>query len=195
MTARIVVLAIAVASMACGSAQTFPCDAGLAARAPRNFGHVVTANGQPTRIYRGGQPTDCGQLEYLHSIGIRRILKLNDRQLPQDSGELTEAARLGLEIVNLPFVASSIGRADSCPKVREALMSLEEDKGPIYVHCTAGKDRTGYIIGLYEKVVLRKSSAAVTAELHRFGHRGVRSLLMPQIDRELRRDVPECAVE
>jgi hypothetical protein len=194
-SARIVVIALVLTSMACGSARTFPCDAAITPRAPRNFAQVLTADGRPTAIYRGGQPTDCGQLEYLRSIGIRRILKLNERELPQDSAERAHAMRLGFEALDLSFRSASIGRAGTCARVREALSFLERNDGPVYVHCTAGKDRTGYIIGLYEKLVLRKPSAEVMEELRRFGHRGLRSALMPQIDRELRKDVPECAVE
>lgn len=195
MNVRILTLALVLTSLACRSAQTFHCDGTIAARPPRNFGQVLTTDGKPTQIFRGGQPEDCAELEYLQSLGIRNILKLNDRRLPQDVGELTQAARLGFGVVNLPFDAGSIGLPETCPQVRAAVDALVDSAGPVYVHCTAGKDRTGYIIGLYEKLVLHKPTGAVLEELRRFGHRGARSALMPQIDRELGKDAPDCGIE
>ena len=154
---------------------------------------MIASNGDATAIYRGGQPASCAELAYLKSVGVKSILKLNDRGLPVDSDEKDQAENLGLRMLSLPFGAATIGRPATCDSVRQALSFLSDpDNWPVYVHCTAGKDRTGYTVGMYEKLRLGKPVEAVMKELHRYGHRGWRSLLFPQIDHELAAGHPVC---
>jgi protein tyrosine/serine phosphatase len=170
----------------CLTMQPAPCGPADPPRPPRNFGTVVPG------VYRGAQPADC-ELAFLHGLGVRSILKLNERTLDEDREERERAAALGMTVLPLPFNAATIGRSRTCSMVREALAFLEEqDHRPVYVHCTAGKDRTGYIIGMYEKEALGKTSDEVLYELHRYGHRGLRSVVMGQIDRELASDAALC---
>jgi len=176
---------IAVLLLGCRSTRSFVCDP--APHAPRNFGAVSA------QVYRGGQPMTCGELAYLQSQGVKSILKLNDRNSPVDEAEKTEAARLGLRIESFAFNPRTIGLDASCPDVRRAMAFLENpDNQPVFIHCTAGKDRTGYIVGLYERESGR-SIDEVMDELRRYGHRAARSAAFSQIDRELRREHPECA--
>lgn len=178
----------------CGTAQLTPCESSTTLRPPRNFASVVAPDGRDTGIYRGGQPARCGELEYLRSIGVRSILKLNDRAADIDSAEKERASTLGLTVRDFAFNASTIGRPETCRDVRDALAFLRNrDNRPIYVHCTAGKDRTGYIIGMYEKIDMAMPTAEVLAHLHEQGHRGARKLVMHQIDSELASDKPVCA--
>ena len=173
---------------ACSSASGLRCD-DLNSRPPRNWDVVEEA-----RVYRGGQLETCGQLDYLRSIGVKNILKLNDEGRPIDRDEEQHATAAGLGVRSFHFEAGTIGTAATCAMVREAFAFLTDDQNwPVYVHCTAGKDRTGYLIGLYEKLILHKPAAEVLAELHAHGHRGARATLFAQIDRELAKDVPECA--
>jgi tyrosine-protein phosphatase SIW14 len=168
----------------CRSAQ-FVCDS--TPHAPRNFG-AVSPN-----VYRGGQPMSCGELSYLQSLGVKSILKLNDRRSPVDESEKAEAARLGMRIESFAFDARTIGTSATCTDVARALAFVENPANqPVFVHCTAGKDRTGYIVGLYERASGR-SIRQVMDELHRYGHRAARSAAFSQIDRELQRERPECA--
>lgn len=193
-TPRLVLTLGILALASCRSSQPLPCSPAEALRAPRNFGQVRTPEGAATAIYRGGQPATCGELEYLRSIGVRSILKLNDRGLTIDDSEKASAVRLGMRMQAFPFSAATIGTAATCDSVQSALSFLTDpEHWPVYVHCTAGKDRTGYIIGMYEKLALRASSAFVIGELRRYGHSGVRSIVMGQIDRELAREMPACA--
>jgi len=177
---------IAFLAAGCRTTQRFVCDA-TPPHPPRNFGAVST------NLYRGGQPLTCGELAFLQAQGVKSILKLNDRDSSVDVAEKEAAARIGLHIESIPFSALTIGDAATCPDVRRALAFLEDrDNWPVYVHCTAGKDRTGYIVGMYERSA-GESIADVMTELHRYGHRGARSLAFPQIDRELQSERPECA--
>jgi protein tyrosine/serine phosphatase len=168
----------------CRSTQ-FVCD--TAPHAPRNFGAVSE------QVYRGGQPMTCGELAYVKAQGVKTILKLNDRNSPVDEAEKAEAARLGMRIESFAFDARTIGSSASCPDVQRAIAFVENpDNQPVFIHCTAGKDRTGYIVALYERESGR-SIGEVMKELHRYGHRAARSAAFGQIDRELQRERPACA--
>lgn len=184
-------LLVLLLTTACG---TLPlrCVAGEEPRPPRNFG-VVSATGIPA-LYRGGQLRTCSELEYLRALGVKSILKLNDSG-SHDSDEEGRATALGFRVLSLDFSVLTIGTAATCSRVREALAFLEDpDNAPVFVHCTAGKDRTGYIVGLYEKTSLGKPATEVLSELHHYGHRGpLRWLFMGQIDRELAKEHPACA--
>jgi len=170
---------------ACGTSRHFVCDD--TPRPPRNFG-AVSAN-----LYRGGQPVTCGELMFLRAQGVRSILKLNDRSSAMDAAEKAEAGKLGLRIESFDFNARTIGHKSTCTDVQHALAFLRnEENWPVFVHCTAGKDRTGYIVGMYERS-LGRSITDVMSELHRYGHRGARSAAMSQIDGELQRASPLCA--
>gem|GEM_PF-1674229 len=164
----------------CASMHPFVCDT-AAPHPPRNFGVVAPG------IYRGGQPTTCSELSFLKAQGVTSILKLN-----RDVDETPFAEKMGLHVESIPFNAHTIGSASTCADVQRALSFLATN-GPVFVHCTAGKDRTGYIVGLYERTFLGRSIADVMAELHRYGHRGSRSLAFPQIDHELEKERPACA--
>ncbi len=184
-------LLLVVSALGCRSTQTFTCDSSTA-RAPLNLGVVLGTDGAPLPIFRGGQPDGCANLDFLKSLGVKSILKLNDRESSVDVGEKENAAKLGLRVETFNFNAATIGREGTCDQVRRAIAFLKDPANwPVYVHCTAGKDRTGYIIGIYEKTI-GKSTPEVMRELKEYGHRGMRSIVMSQIDRELASDVPTC---
>ncbi len=176
------------AVLASCSSAGFSCDPAAAPHAPRNFGRVTAS------VYRGGQPATCSELAFLSASGVKTVLKLNDRHSASDEEEKAEGAKLGLRVESFRFDPRTIGRQSTCGDVRRALAVLQDESNwPVYVHCTAGKDRTGYIIGLYERTALRRPIAEVMKELRDYGHRGARSTVMPQIDEELRRETPQCA--
>ncbi len=102
-------------------------------QAPPNFG-VVVQDG----IYRGGQPS-IAELKYLQELGVRTIVKLNNHDLDK---ERTEAARLGMGVVSIPLEPSTIGNANSCAGVAEAVALISDrSRWPVFVHCSRGRDR------------------------------------------------------
>jgi hypothetical protein len=120
-------------------------------------------------------------------------LKLNDRQSRIDVDESRRASELALTVRSFAFDPRTIGTAGTCDAVREALSFLSDERNwPVYVHCTAGKDRTGYLVGLYERAILGESTTAVLQELRRYGHTGTRAVVFGQIDAELAKTRPEC---
>ncbi len=152
---------------------------------PDNFGVVVEKG-----IYRGAQPSR-EQVAYLHHIGVKTILKLDDRHVDD---ERDAAARAGLRFVSIPFSARTIGNPETCATVSSALAVLEDRSNwPVYVHCSKGRDRTGYIVGLYRERVQQWDWNKVSAELANYGHTGGMRRTFPQISRELERGTPACA--
>lgn len=151
-----------------------------------NFGTVVE-NG----IYRGAQPTG-DDYSRLRDLGVRTILKLNSSRLAE---ETAEASRAGIRLIHIPFDAGTIGTAPTCERVAEALAVLtDESSWPVFVHCSRGRDRAGYVVGLYRLLVQGWSWREVDAELTRYGHAGGLRRSYPQIARELEAGVPTCRI-
>jgi tyrosine-protein phosphatase SIW14 len=104
-----------------------------------NF-HVVS----PT-LYRGGRPDQAG-VSKLAAMGVRTIVDLED----DGDAVATErgwAASLGLEHRNAPMNGQ---KTPNDAMVDELLaLFVDEQAGPVFVHCQEGVDRTGVIVGLY----------------------------------------------
>jgi protein-tyrosine phosphatase len=79
-------------------------------------------------------------------------LRLDDRTARH---EATEAARLGMRVVNVPF--SGLFRVD--PKLLLRAVDAIRGGGQVYVHCHLGRDRTSLVIAL-ERVLVEGWDAA-----------------------------------
>jgi len=156
-------------------------------QAPQNFGQVTDSAGKAIPIYRGGALQDCREVAFLKAHGILHVLQLDAAESKDKPIEID-----GLSIREFSFNASTIASPKSCEQVGEAIAYLENSQNwPVYVHCSRGKDRTGYIVGLYERKIGRDRSS-VLAELHAYGHRWLERILYGQIDRTLSGDAPVC---
>jgi protein tyrosine/serine phosphatase len=160
---------------------------------PSNFGEIVAGDRTFAGVYRGGQPRSCGEIQYLRQLGVKTIVKLNERGTQTDAAERRTAEAAGIHVEAFDLSARSIGTGKTCDDVKRILNFIaSESNRPTYVHCSIGRDRTGYIAGAYEEAILHKSVKEVLAELARHGHRGLLTLLFPQIRRELRTGMPQC---
>jgi len=110
-----------------------------------------------TNVWRSGQPTAIDQWQYLKSLGITQIVKLNFTTEGSDS----IASSIGMKIHTLSIqpegdknlfdnIAKSFVRPDT-KKLDTAEQIIESGVG-ILVHCTHGQDRTGLIIGRYRVI-------------------------------------------
>lgn len=146
---------------------------------PRNLGVVV-----PEQIYRGAQPRD-GEYDVLkRDLHIRTILKLN---ADDDSSEAKKCAEYGIVLYAIPFAASTIGDPDSCDGIRKAYAILTDPAArPVYVHCQAGRDRTGLLVGLFRIRDQGWPIERVLAELRQHG-----DFLYPHITRILKDEYGE----
>jgi protein tyrosine/serine phosphatase len=111
-------------------------------------------------VWRSGQPTTIEQWNYLKSLGVHRVVKLNFASEGSDS--LAES--IGLEVVTLSMqpegdkdildnIKNTFVRPD--PVVLGAAVEAIDPRIGTLVHCTHGQDRTGLVIGTYRALMLK----------------------------------------
>jgi tyrosine-protein phosphatase SIW14 len=117
----------------------------FAQTAPTSFPNIDIVNfGQmDEHLYRGAQP-EPGDYPALKALGVTTIIDL--RNDPTDY-EKKEAEALGMKYVNIPMSGWKYAKD---PQV-EGFMKLMNDPatGVVYVHCKAGRHRTGLVGAIY----------------------------------------------
>jgi hypothetical protein len=123
-----------------------------------NF-HIAhqTHNAVPL-IYRSGQPVAEREWAYLHAIGIRSIIKLNQYsdEISADE-ELRLANRYGIKNLISVYMQPedfthniNLWAAPDLATLMRAVTALENPENlPALVHCSHGKDRTGLVIAAF----------------------------------------------
>jgi len=114
-------------------------------RAPRRFADVEAG-----RLYRGGYPNEAELRWLANSVGVRSVVSLmHDGGAGGRSAEEARAATgLGLRLKEFPMPGD--GRADFEVLDRAADAIAEEMKsGVVYVHCSAGKQRSNAATAAY----------------------------------------------
>lgn len=98
------------------------------------------------KLIRGGQPTELSDFDYLKRIGVKTIITL--RTTPEQiRWEKQVSNARGLQHRSYPINGMSYPSADT---VRQVLRDLQDPAlQPVFLHCHAGKDRTGLVMGLY----------------------------------------------
>ncbi len=162
---------------------------------PANFGVVRRSS-----IYRGAQPQATGRPNQYDTLrkdfGVQTILKLNSDRLPE---ERAECLRLGIRLVVLPFDAKRIGEPNTWREVCLAEKELANRANwPVYVHCQAGQDRTGYIVGRFRQLQDGWKTDCVLAEVRHY-RRGLSgffsTLFYSEIPERLRSPLSGCDIE
>lgn len=173
-------VAVALFAFACRTA-TAPPVAGL----PRNFGVV-----EEGKIYRGSQP-NADEMENLYRHGVRTVVKLNLTDIEQERSETSE---YGIRLMEFPLSAWTVGTSKSCEMVERAYEAMSNPLNwPVYVHCDHGRDRTGFLVGLFRERVEGWTFAQVSDELARYGHDRKMRLLFPSIAHALADHFHACA--
>lgn len=110
-----------------------------------------------TGLFRGGHPDTSG-IASLESRGVKTIVDLEiDNGVEADgddiSQELSDAANAGITVLRFPMSAFD-SPDDEFDRMIDQIMVILSDpsRGPIYVHCAHGQDRTGLVIAL-ERVI------------------------------------------
>ena len=112
--------------------------------APSQFPNVKIANfGQmDERLYRGAQPAP-DDYQALKDLGITTVI---DLRKDKTDYEKTKVEELGMKYVNIPMT----GWTTKDESVDEFMKLMNDPaSGKVYVHCAAGKHRTGLVGAVY----------------------------------------------
>lgn len=173
-------IAIVLLASACATTRVPPVP-GL----PANFG--VVEEGQ---LYRGAQPS-ADEIENLFRRGVKTIVKLNVADLEM---ERSAAAELGMRLIEIPLDARETGTSKSCAQVERAYAAITDPMNwPVYVHCDHGRDRTGFLAGLYRERAEGWTWKQVSEELARYGHDTKMRIVLPHISGSLADHYHVCA--
>lgn len=112
-------------------------------------------------IYRSAQP-DLGDLPVLRALSVTVVLKLNTRE----EAPAVELAP-GIVLWEVPLGL----RAPDDATTRQMVAQLHAFVGAetVLVHCTHGRDRTGFVAAAYQILQLGWSLEAALADRARFG--------------------------
>jgi protein tyrosine/serine phosphatase len=116
----------------------------------KNFGEVSP------EIWRGGKPTREG-MHWLADRGVKTII---DLQMEDESGDVPAGVRY------VP-IRVSMWECD-CVDVEAVVRAIEESPKPVFVHCQAGRDRTGLAVAAWRMAHGMSADDAI-AEMERYG--------------------------
>jgi protein tyrosine/serine phosphatase len=148
----------------------------------RKVGEVV-----PGKIYRGIQPGDEEDYEYLRKLGIKTHLNLRKYLGWQERDLQKKAVAEGFLYRHSGI--PTLWNAPKDPEVEEALGDLNNPSlQPIYVHCRLGKDRTGLIIALYRVLYQQWNACTAWREWKSYGYLPWNSGLKDYFEKRLRKE-------
>ena len=113
-------------------------------------------------LYRGAQPSEEGY-QTLASYNVKTVINLRDTD-EYDPREAAAVKKAGMKYVSLPMDADTATLADA----EKFLALLATVPTPVFVHCHAGRDRTGLVVAAYRLKVEHWSQQAALA--HAISH-------------------------
>ena len=118
--------------------------------------HQVDKDGN---IFRGRQPEKL--VDELAHIGISDVIIFKNDVKGEVVKEISELNRLGIKSHHIPFRWKQYpSMVEACEQIVDAITIMKKVKsvnGKVFLHCTAGEDRTGTVIGLYRMLSERMS--------------------------------------
>jgi protein tyrosine/serine phosphatase len=147
-----------------GSAATQPPPSDLSVVQINNFGRV------DSHYYRGAQPT-TRDLAALASIGVKTVIDLRRQDV---ATEARDVRRAGMRFVSLPLSP----RARPSDAVIAQFLQVASDPAnqPIFVHCEAGRNRTGVVTAIYRLTQDHWSLERAFAEMEHYRFHGTHAL-------------------
>ena len=110
--------------------------------------HQVDKDGN---VFRGRQPEKL--VDELAHIGITNVIIFKNDVKGEVVKEIGELNRLGIKSHHIPFRWKQYpSMQEACEQIVEAISIIRDVKkvnGKTFLHCTAGEDRTGAVMGLY----------------------------------------------
>jgi protein tyrosine/serine phosphatase len=174
--ARIALAAALAAACVCAAAQQPAAPAFAEKRKVEGLPNL----GQVTpKLFRGGQPKKEGY-QNLKALGIEIVVNLRDDE-DDVAEERTIVEQHGMRFVSIPWNAR---RGPNDRQVAEFLELLRANpQRRIFVHCKAGKERTGVMVAAYRIVA---QGWAVPHTLDEMEFFGIRGFWFPKLKRYIR---------
>jgi tyrosine-protein phosphatase SIW14 len=119
-------------------------------------------------LARGGEPGEEG-IRYLKDHGYRTVVSFLT-----DKAESAAVVQSGMRYVHIPMRSSFFYAIPPSDAQVDRFLSLVRDttQYPIFIHCHAGKDRTGAMSAIYRMVVDRWTPSEAIQEMEAFGFSG-----------------------
>lgn len=114
-------------------------------------------------LYRGSSPSPKDVLRLKNELGIKKIISLDE-----DSGERISRTCKLLDINQVKIYLDG-SRQTLLELLNNNIKSLLLDGGPTFIHCQAGKDRTGLLSALFKCKYMGVSSEDAIEEAKSLG--------------------------
>lgn len=121
-------------------------------------------------LYRGGRPSQEGVAE-LREMGVKTILDLEAGLFATET-DAVKSERGWVAAAGMDFEYVPLGPLGAPPAARvDAALAIMGDpaKRPIFVHCKAGVDRTGFVVAAYRVKVESWTPEQAYEEMVRLG--------------------------
>src|SRR5436309_72613 len=125
--------------------------------------NVAVVDKPPAAIYRGAQPTPEGISTLKNQFHVTTVINLRD---DAPAWEAAAVQAEGMTYVRIPSNAAVLDEE----KIRTFLDAVRHAKGPLFVHCREGRDRTGLEVAVYRIVEEGWDRRAAIGELHQHGY-------------------------
>lgn len=104
-------------------------------------------------LYRSSQP-ELREYKQLPSLNVKTIFNLREElcDTPLLSDIERETNRLGIQHVHIPL-CSSLPAPGDFDNYLKTIAQAKQSGEAVLVHCAAGMDRTGFMIGAYRAIV------------------------------------------
>lgn len=135
---------------------------------PRNFG-VVEAG----LLYRSGRLNMATAEDTFRDYNIKHVVSLiSDGDKPEEAKPMVDAiGELGIGRTVIPMHGDGYARtAGHYANAIQAIVDAEKAGHAVLVHCNAGAQRTGGVIGTYQLLIRKQTPEQVVATMKSYGH-------------------------
>jgi protein tyrosine/serine phosphatase len=140
-----------------------------------NFGRVTD------RYFRGEQP-DTRQFEALAALGVKTIVDLRRWHVQAEEKKVRAA---GMRFVSVPLSAK-VPPSDA--DIRRFLEAVSDPANqPVFVHCEAGRDRTGAVTAIYRLTYDHWSLKRAVSEMRQYGFHDGNDVLKEYVEQYAQR--------